>query len=158
MAASGASPHGEDEFRVVFDESFVRAAVHPRADGAGADTHQERTPAPARWIFDVPAGTFRVVAVAVVVVLVMTGALVLRRAARASDVGADVVAVPAVLIRVSLVPGKASRCRAARTAPIRSPAPPPRPGTTGAPGHAARSGGDGALQCPAGPRNVRTRP
>ncbi|NUP32380.1 MAG: hypothetical protein HOU01_11750 [Streptomycetaceae bacterium] len=100
----GGGSDGEDEFRVVFDESFVRAAV------LHEPTAQERIrtgrgPRRLRRIFGVPAGTFRVVAVAVVVVLVMTGALYFG-ARRGHPTSVRTSGGPAVLIRVSLVPGE----------------------------------------------------
>lgn len=95
-------PDGEDEFRVVFDESFVQAAVL-HEPSAQERLRTGKKPRPLRRILGVPATTFRAVVLALSVVVLMAAALYFggRRA------GAPVhrtAAGPAVLVRVSLVP------------------------------------------------------
>lgn len=102
-SSRGGGPDGEDEFRVVFDESFVQAAVlhEPSA--------QERLrtgtgPRNLRRVSGMPVAAFRVGALMVAVVVVMAGALYLggRRGGPAPRSSSG----PAVLVRVSLVPAE----------------------------------------------------
>jgi hypothetical protein len=98
----GGGPDGEDEFRVVFDESFVHAAVL-HEPSAQERLRTGRGPRRLRRILGVPAGTFRLGILIMSVVLVLAGALYLG-ARRSSTPATRSSSGPAVLVRVSLVP------------------------------------------------------
>ncbi|UGQ09811.1 hypothetical protein LO772_23260 [Yinghuangia sp. ASG 101] len=95
-------PDGEDEFRVVFDESFVQAAVL-HEPSAQERLRTGKGPRTLRRVLGVPATTFRAVALSLSVVVLMVGALYFggrRGGAPAHRTASG----PAVLVRVSLVP------------------------------------------------------
>ncbi|MDI2127408.1 hypothetical protein [Yinghuangia seranimata] len=98
----GGGPDGEDEFRVVFDESFVRAAVL-HEPSAQERMRTGRGPRRLRRVFGVPIATIRVGVLLLSVVLVLAGALYLG-ARRGAAPNARAGYGPTVLVRVSLVP------------------------------------------------------
>ncbi|MCF2530683.1 SCO2583 family membrane protein [Yinghuangia soli] len=99
----GGGPDGEDEFRVVFDESFVRAAVL-HEPSAQERLRTGKGPRRLRRVLGVPAGVFRVGVLMSSVVLVLAAALYLG-AQRGATTVHDSVYAPTVLVRVSLAPG-----------------------------------------------------
>ncbi|HSA53162.1 MAG TPA: hypothetical protein VLH10_24000 [Yinghuangia sp.] len=95
-------PDGEDEFRVVFDESFVQAAVL-HEPSAQERLRTGRKPRPLRRAFGMPPAMFRAVVLVLSIVVVTSGALYLA-GRRANAPVHRTAPGPAVLVRVSLAP------------------------------------------------------